>query len=110
MKFLIDMNLSPLSGAVHWSTVGPPAAPDSNLGFRRGQRLDRFYARSGLRHAAGHLADKPSRIIQVRCQDVLPCAIGDIVLRAIRMAERRLEAGSLVTVDPFRHRIRLLAI
>ena len=38
MKFLIDMNLSPLwvpflgahgFGAVHWSTVGDPRAPDS---------------------------------------------------------------------------------
>ena len=40
MKFLIDMNLSPLwvsfmAGkgltAVHWSTVGQPCAPDSEI-------------------------------------------------------------------------------
>jgi predicted nuclease of predicted toxin-antitoxin system len=71
MKFLVDMNLSPLwvpfltnqgFEAVHWSTVGQPWAP------------------------------------------------GEIVVRAIRTAEQYLEAGALVTVDPFRHRIRLLPI
>jgi predicted nuclease of predicted toxin-antitoxin system len=49
-------------------------------------------------------------VLQVRSQDVLPSAIGDIVLRAIRTAEAHLEAGALVTVDSFRHRIRLLPI
>ena len=49
-------------------------------------------------------------VIQVRSQDVLPSAIGDIVLRAIHAAQSHLEAGALVTVDPFRHRIRLLPI
>jgi predicted nuclease of predicted toxin-antitoxin system len=49
-------------------------------------------------------------VIQIRSQDVLPSAIGEIVLRAIRTAQPYLEAGALVTVDPFRHRIRLLPI
>jgi hypothetical protein len=49
-------------------------------------------------------------VIQVRSQDVLPSAIGDVVLRAIRTAEPHLEAGTLVTVHSFRHRIRLLPI
>jgi predicted nuclease of predicted toxin-antitoxin system len=40
MKFLVDMNLSPLwvpfltdhgFGAVHWSTVGEPWTPDSEI-------------------------------------------------------------------------------
>ena len=40
MKFLVDMNLSPLwapflashgFGAVHWSTVGQPSAPDREI-------------------------------------------------------------------------------
>ncbi len=53
--------------------------------------------------------NRPS-VIQVRAQDVLPAAIGDIVLRAIRAAEPHLEAGALVTVDSFRHRVRLLPI
>jgi len=53
-------------------------------------------------------ANGPS-VVQVRCQDVLPSAIGDIVLRAIRTAERHLESGAPVTVDSLRYR-RLLPI
>ena len=36
--------------------------------------------------------DAPS-VVQVRCQDVLPASIGDIVVRAIRATEHQLEAG-----------------
>jgi len=53
---------------------------------------------------------KTPSVVQVRCQDVLPSAIGDIVLGAIRAAEPHLEAGALVTVDAARHRVRLLPI
>ena len=49
-------------------------------------------------------------VIQVRSQDVLPSAIGETVVRAIRAAEPSFGAGALVTVDPSRHRIRLLPI
>ena len=49
-------------------------------------------------------------VIQVRSQDVLPSAIGEAVLRAIRTARPHLEKGALVTVDAIRQRIRLLPI
>ena len=120
MKLLIDMNLSPLwieflagSGfeGVHWSTVGDPAAPDSVI----------------MDHAAANgfvifthdldfgalLADRKSRqpsVIQIRTQDVLPAAIGEIVIRALNATRRQLEEGALVTIDPGRNRIRLLPI
>jgi predicted nuclease of predicted toxin-antitoxin system len=120
MRFLIDMNLSPLwvpflanqgFEAVHWSTVGQPKAPDSEI-------LD-FAAANGwivFTHdldfgtlLAGLRTNTPS-VLQVRSQDVLPSAIGDVVLRAIRTAEPHLELGALVRVDTFRHRVRLLPI
>ncbi|MGD1072273.1 MAG: DUF5615 family PIN-like protein [Bryobacteraceae bacterium] len=118
MKFLIDMNLSPLwvpflgahgFGAIHWSTVGDPRAPDSEI-------LDWAAADNCivLTHdldfgmlLAALRTDAPS-VVQVRCQDVLPASIGDTVVRAIRATEHQLEAGALVTVDSARHRIRLL--
>ena len=118
MKLLIDMNLSPewvsfLSGegidAVHWSAVGRADAADSVI-------LD-FAAANGwvvFTHdldfgalLATLRTNKPS-VIQVRAQDVLPAAIGDLVLRAIRSAAPHFETGVLVTVDSLRHRIRLL--
>jgi len=120
MKLLIDMNLSPLwvgflagegVDGIHWSTVGRPQAADSEI-------LD-FAAANGwivFTHdldfgtlLATLRTNKPS-VIQVRAQDVLPAAIGDLVLRAIRAAAPHLEAGALVTVDSLRHRVRLLPI
>ena len=47
-------------------------------------------------------------VIQVRTQDVLPTAIGAVVLRAIEASRGHLEAGAIVTVDLVQNRIRLL--
>jgi len=118
MKFLIDMNLSPLwvqfltdrgFEAVHWSTVGEINAPDSEIlqfAAANGWIVFTHDLDFGMLLAVEKTAG-PS-VIQVRSQDVLPAAIGEIVLRAIEAAEAYLEAGALVTVDPSRHRIRLL--
>jgi predicted nuclease of predicted toxin-antitoxin system len=120
VKLLVDMNLSPLwvsffaaagIDAIHWSGVGRADAADSEI-------LD-FAAANGLIVFTHDLdfgallatlhTDKPS-VIQARAQDVLPAAIGDLVLRAIRTAAPHLRVGALVTVDPLRHRVRLLPI
>jgi predicted nuclease of predicted toxin-antitoxin system len=120
MKILIDMNLSPLwvqflvahgLEAVHWSAIGEAPAPD--------WRIFDYAASNGFvifTHdldfgmlPAGRKSRGPS-VIQVRTQDVLPSAIGAIVLRAIKAARDHLEAGAIVTVDPAQHRIRLLPI
>lgn len=113
------MNLSPLwvpflagegIDAVHWSAVGRASAADSEIldfaaanGWVFTHDLDFGALLASLR------SNKPS-IIQVRAQDVLPAAIGDLVLRAIRACASHLESGALVTVDSLRHRVRLLPI
>ena len=120
MKLLVDMNLSPLwvpffadhgIAAVHWSEAGRPTSSD--------REILEFAAANGyvvFTHdldfgtlLAIHEANGPS-VIQVRAQDVLPSAIGEAVVRAIRVAQIHLEQGALVTVDPARERIRLLPI
>ena len=120
MKFLIDMNLSPLwvsflanfgFAAVHWSTVGHASAPDTEImefAVVNGCIVFTHDLDFGMLLAAQRRTG-PS-VIQVRSQDVLPSAIGEVVLRAIRKAQPDLEKGALVTVDPARHRIRLLPI
>ncbi len=50
---------------------------------------------------------KPS-VIQIRCQDVLPDAIGEIIIRAILATQQHLEAGALVTVEMAKNRVRIL--
>ena len=120
MKFLLDMNLSPQwvtflaehsFESIHWSTVGQPGASDSEI-FEFAAANDWIDFTHDLDFGmllAAMQTNGPS-VVQVRSQDVLPPAIGGIVLRAIQTAKPYLETGALVTVDSFRHRIRLLPI
>lgn len=120
MKLLVDMNLSPLwidflqqhaFEAVHWSAVGDPRASDATiLGWAREERrvvlthdLD-FSRLLALTRASG-----PS-ILQVRTEDVLPSAIGALVVGALRQHAAVLEAGAIAVLDPKSARARLLPI
>lgn len=49
-------------------------------------------------------------MVQVRTQDLLPAAIGDIVLSALQQFELELEQGALMTIDSSRLRVRVLPI
>jgi predicted nuclease of predicted toxin-antitoxin system len=120
MKLLVDMNLSPwwvefLSEAgfetVHWSDVGKPSAPDSEILDYAAQNKFVIFTHDldfGALLAARQV-HQPS-VIQIRTQDVLPAAIGAVVVRALRVSCAQLETGALVTVDLHRNRIRLLPI
>jgi len=118
MKLLLDMNLPPrwvkfLSGqgieCVHWSEVGEYTAKDSHIITYAQEHgyvvfthdLD-FGALLAARRTRG-----PS-VIQVRTQMVVPEAIGDLVLKAIKQFARELEQGALITIDPYRSRARIL--
>ena len=96
MKFLVDMNLSPLwvpffarheIKAVHWSTIGLASAPDSEI-FK-------FAAANGY---------------IVFTQDGISSAIDEAVIRAIGAVQDVLEEGALVTLDASRQRVRILPI
>jgi predicted nuclease of predicted toxin-antitoxin system len=118
MKLLIDMNLSPRwlkllrdSGweAEHWSEIGPPTAPDSEL----------------MAYAAAHgyvvlthdldfgailavtRGEKPS-VVQIRNQDVTVKLLGETVIAALRLLSAELERGALITIEADRTRLRLL--
>jgi len=76
--------------------------------------LIRVYQRSSAAIDSDEFSSKlksrgPS-VIQVRTQDVLPSAIGVVVLRAIEASREHLETGAIVTVDLARNRIRLLPV
>ena len=120
MRILIDMNLSPTwvqffvthgIEVAHWSTIGEASAPDWRI-------FD--YAASNEFVVFTHdldfgtlLAARKTRgpsVIQVRTQDVLPSAIGTVVLRAIEASREHLEVGAIVSVDLSQNRIRLLPI
>ena len=120
MKILIDMNLSPLwteflvsngIGAIHWSTVGQASDPDTEVleyAAANGFVLFTHDLDFGALLAARR-SGEPS-VLQVRSQDVLPSAIGPVILRAIEAARDQLEAGAIVSVDLAQNRIRLLPL
>ena len=120
MKLLIDMNLSPLwvqfladSGfdSIHWSNVGQPSAPDTQImDYASANGLIIFTHDLDFGALLANRETRQPSVIQIRTQDVLPTAIGDKVVRALHASRSQLEEGALVTVDPNRHRIRLLPI
>jgi predicted nuclease of predicted toxin-antitoxin system len=49
-------------------------------------------------------------VVQVRTQDLLLAAIGDLVVSALQQFRSELEQGSLLTIDSSRLRVRILPI
>jgi len=118
MSLLIDMNLSPRPGvadagfeAAHWSTLGPPNAPDGQiLAFARTN--DYVVLTHDLDFGsilAARRGDKPS-VVQIRADDVNPDAIGAVVATALHSMRAEPEQGELLTIDPMRMRVRLLPV
>lgn len=120
LRIVVDMNLSiewltqlRASGydAVHWSEVGSPSAPDSQImEWARNEArtvlthdLD-FGTTLALTHSGG-----PS-VLQIRTQLVLPEDVGTVVLEALARFEKELAQGALVVVERARSRVRILPL
>ena len=118
MKILLDMNLSPAwvplleqAGyiAVHWRDVGPITAPDIEI---------MKWARDNKHIVFTHDLDfgailfatnaKAPSVIQLRCEDIRPNIMGDLVVNCLKKVENELEKGALITINPRKNRIRLL--
>lgn len=97
--------------AVHWSTIGNPRATDRVI---MTWAVDNNYIvftndlDFGTLLAATQ-ANSPS-VVQVRTQDLLPAAIGELVITTLIQFQTQLEAGVLMTIDRFRSRVRILPI
>jgi predicted nuclease of predicted toxin-antitoxin system len=120
MKLLIDMNLSPLwvgflSSAgfdcAHWSSIGRASAPDGEImEYAAANGLVIFTHDLDFGALLAFRRTRQPSVIQVRTQDVLPAAIGKLVVRVLQANRAHLETGALVTIDMNRERIRLLPI
>lgn len=120
MKLLIDLNLTPAwcrflaehgIEALHWSTVGDPRAPDSELmSWARAEGYVVFTHDLDFGALLALTAARGPSVLQVRTSDVLPDHIGTLVLDVLRQFEPALTAGALVTVDERRTRARILPI
>lgn len=114
------MNLSPLwipvlegegHECIHWSSVGDPKASDDII--LAWEHHNGFVV---LTHdldfgaiLAATFASSPS-VIQVRAQDVMPSAMGPILLGALREFLGELQAGALIVIEEARARVRILPL
>ena len=97
--------------ASHGSELGSATAPDAEI-------MD--FARTGGAVILTHDVDfgrllalrrstSPS-VVQLRTHDVMPDAIGDLVVRALKAARHDIERGALVTIDAAQQRVRILPV
>ena len=120
VKLVLDMNLSPEwvpflrergVEAVHWSAVGNPRAPDTEImQWARDNEAVVFTHDLDFGILLAHTnAGRPS-VIQVRTQDVSPNHLGKTIATVLEDHRAALETGALVTVDEARSRVRILPI
>jgi predicted nuclease of predicted toxin-antitoxin system len=119
-SILVDMNLSPDwitllqqhgHTSVHWRTVGNVAALDSEI--MDWARLNNHIVLThdldfGTLLAQTH-ATGPS-VVLVRGEDILPTAIGNVVVTALQQCGSDLQSGAIVVLDTVRTRVRILPI
>lgn len=114
MKVLVDMNLSPRWAAefrsagfesTHWSQVGAATAPDEEvLSWCAAHDHVLFGA---ILAASG---DRNPSVAQLRTENAIPEAMLQHVVSALLQVEKELAQGALLTIEPSRHRLRLLPL
>ncbi|MGH7564496.1 MAG: DUF5615 family PIN-like protein [Gemmatimonadota bacterium] len=116
----MDMNLPPSwisvlerngYSAIHWSTIGDPGAPDSELlSWARDNNHVVFTNDLGFGAIlAATLGFAPS-VIQVRTQDVTPSGLEATIVVALRQHQDLLEQGAIISVDQVQSRARILPL
>lgn len=114
------MNLSPSwvgvlqaagHDALHWSNVGAAGAADLEI-LQHARHASQVLLTHDLDFAvllALSRGTGPS-VLQVRTHDVLPSAIGELILSVLEVHEAAFDAGALVSVDESSSRVRILPI
>lgn len=96
---------------LHWSEVGDPRADDVEIvGWAAANHhvvfthdLDFGTILYTTR------AFRPS-VIQIRGKDISPDALGSMVVSALIASSDDLQAGALLTIEPAKHRVRVLPL
>jgi predicted nuclease of predicted toxin-antitoxin system len=120
MKFLVDMNLSPLwvaflgnAGfeAVHWSDVGAGDASDVQV-LHWAAESHHVILTADLDFGAvlAAVGSKQPSVIQLRSDSLNPALIGPMVLTAVRQSREELLGGALISIDVARARVRILPL
>jgi predicted nuclease of predicted toxin-antitoxin system len=98
-------------GAIHWSRVGNPGAPDQEI---------LAWAKSNGHIVLTHDLDfgailastrgKSPSVIQLRMQDINPQHIKTLVIQAMNQFRQYLQEGALISIDEKGPRVRILPL
>ncbi len=120
MKIVLDMNIpqgwvefleAQGHEAIHWREIRQIRAEDTEI--MEWARQNQFIVFThdldfgSLLYSTN--ANKPS-VIQLRMENIVPSVAGNMVVEALNTVSKALENGAIVTIDPKRHRIRLLPL
>jgi predicted nuclease of predicted toxin-antitoxin system len=120
MKILIDMNLAPSwvsvlnqagHDALHWSSVGNPTDDDPTI-LQWARQHGRLLFTHDLDFGALLASTRGSgpSVLQIRTHDVLPDAIGTLVVRVLTDHADAISQRALISVDEASARVRILPI
>ena len=120
MKLLLDMNIPQgwveilnKAGheATHWRDIGDIRAEDTEIMAWARENEYMVFTHDldfgSILYATN--ATSPS-VIQLRTSNISPSAVGDLVIKTLNTVRNELASGSLVVIDPKKHRVRLLAL
>lgn len=120
MKFVIDMNLSPLweqtfiqAGieARHWSKIGSPRAADREImQWARDNNHIVFTHDLDFGAILAATQTQAPSVLQIRSQDPTPNHCSQMVLGVIAKYGKELKIGALISVDENRARLSILPI
>lgn len=120
MKIVLDMNIprgwveflnNAGYEAIHWREIGNIRAKDTEIMEWARQNGAIVFTHDldfgSILYSTN--ATAPS-VIQLRMASIVPSVAGKVVLQALNSVRTKLQDGVLVTIDPKRHRIRLLPL
>jgi len=120
VRLLVDVNLTPSwvpflrrhgVDAVHWSTVGPLNASDVQImAYARAEDLVVLTHDLDFGHLLAHTRGNGPSVVQVRAGDLLPDALGPVLLDVLAQFSDELLRGAIVSVDQHAARARILPI
>ena len=121
MKIILDMNLSPSWISLletkgyetkHWKDIGPVSAFLIRKLWNGHEKNGYVVFTHDLDFGALLYATKATApsVIQLRSEDIRPRIVGEIILQTLCKAEKAIEQGALVIVEPRKSRIRLLPL
>jgi predicted nuclease of predicted toxin-antitoxin system len=120
MKIVLDMNIPEVwetflaeagHEAIHWSRVGNIRALDSEImAWAHAHQYVVFTHDLDFGSLLFATTAKAPSVVQLRSEHIVPEVVGDVVLEALSACTDVLAAGALATIDPRRHRVRLLPL